>query len=88
MDGDRLRKEPGGRFGRFYDVLNGAAFVAMIAAAATIVGIYIQPNNDVCRIATDFLMDDAKDKSVVDEATARRLRALYVSLAEQNCKGD
>lgn len=72
----------------FNAIVNGAAFVALLAGAASILSAYIQRDDGTCRIATDFLMDDAKDKAIVDEATAPRLRRFYVAPAERSCMGE
>ena len=64
--------------------INGTAVAAIITAVAGFATKYAEPDNSPCRIATDFLIDDGKDAAIVDEATAIRLRELYVSMAERH----
>ena len=78
-------ERPRARFGLDV-VLNTTIIAALITALGGIAIALVQPNDTPCRIATDFLMDDAKDRTIIDEVTARRLRRLYTQLAERACQ--
>ncbi len=73
-------------------LLDGFRDVAVVVAVISTIGLlaqtYLQPDNQPCRIATDFLMDDIKDVAIVDAATAIRLRKLYVDMAQHHCGED
>ena len=70
-------------------IWNGFRDVAVIVAIITTIGLlgqaFLKPNNEPCRIATEFLMDDMKDGIIVDAETAAELRSIYVTMAKQHC---
>lgn len=60
-------------------------FVAAVKAVGTLFADAVSKDVERCRIATEFLSDDARDWTILSEARLERLTSLYVRMAEEYC---